>query len=112
MKLLKVFSYLSLALAVLLSLSACVKQPTITATEADDRPILVFRLANNATKADGYQVLVDDLPMGSVADFQSGDAGLKVLPGSHLVKILKQGELIHSEKIYVSDGTTKEILIH
>lgn len=102
-----------LAMAALLSvtvLTACVQMPTEKQTIVDQRPHVSFRFVD-AGMADA-RVLVDELDAGSVGDFQDGKASLRVLPGTHVIKIMRGGTLLLNERVYLADGVTRPFILN
>jgi hypothetical protein len=92
--------------------SGCVQMPTEKSEVVDLRPQLSFRVANSAMNPAQLRVYVDNLDMGTVASYLEGQATLRVLPGTHLVRIDDSGRPVFSERVYISDGVTRTILIN
>ncbi len=94
-----------------LTASACVQLPTEKSGVVDLRPQLNFRITGST---DGATVFVDGLDMGLVSSYLEGRpaTSLRVLPGTHQVRVVRGGTVLADERIYVSDGVTKTILVH
>lgn len=93
-------------------LSACVQLPTEKQQSVDLRPQISFTLSTSSPAQGDLEVFIDGLPMGRVSNFLSGQQALRVLPGSHVVRIVSGGTLIKEERIYVGDGMTKVIAVN
>ena len=81
--------------------------PTSSVRVLDDRPSLVLQ---NAPK--GAVLLVDGLEMGKASLYNGRKKVLLLEPGAHKVELMRQGVLIHSEKIFLGDGETKTLNVH
>ena len=99
-----------LTLATIALVTGCVQMPTTESTTVDNRPQLTFKISTD-NSLDNYSVFVDGLDNGSIAPFSNGTKALRVLPGTHLIEIYKGESLISSQKIYVGDGVTKEVIV-
>jgi hypothetical protein len=102
--------------AVLLCLagSACVQMPTEKSGIVDMRPQLNFKVSGSP---DGAVVLIDGLDMGPVGAYLDGNdkqagTNLRVLPGTHQVQVVRGSVILADERVYLSDGVTKTILVH
>ena len=106
--------FASIAVLALLALGAAactIQLPTEKQEVADLRPQLSFSLADPNDRAGNYRVQVDGLDMGSVEKYLSGQNGLKVLSGTHLVRIEDRGRVVVEERLYLGDGATRTIVI-
>lgn len=101
---------LALILSVLSLNVGCVQMPTTSSSTVDNRPQIVFKVSDNSG-VEGMRVIVDGLDNGPVAPFTNSTQALRILPGTHIIEILNGDTVISSQKIYVSDGVTKEVLI-
>jgi hypothetical protein len=90
-------------------LSGCVQMPTEKQGVSDLRPQLSFKIADENLRA--ARVMVDGLDMGAVGDYAEGAAVLRVLSGTHVVRVYASGVQILEEKIYVGDGVNRAILV-
>ena len=104
----------ALAALAIASLSvSCVQMPTERASIVDTRPQISFRVIGDAAS---MRVFIDGLDMGPVASYLEGapeEAGhaLRILPGSHIVRVERRGSVIHEEKLYLGDGVSKVIQV-
>jgi hypothetical protein len=89
----------------------CVQMPTEKQEVVDLRPQLSFVLADSSDDASRYRIFVDGLAMGTAGSFLSGKNGLRVLSGTHEVRVEHQGRVVVSERLYLGDGAIRNILI-
>lgn len=100
-----------LALVAALSLSACIQLPTEKQEVVDMRPQFAFALADSNDDAARYRVFVDGLDMGTASNYVAGRNALKVLSGTHVVKVEAGGKTVVQEQVYLGDGAIRTILI-
>jgi len=101
------------ALAVASLSIGCVQMPTERASIVDTRPQISFRVIG---EVDSMRLFIDGLDMGPVANYLDGgpeEAGhaLRILPGSHILRVESGGRVIHEEKLYIGDGVSRVIQI-
>jgi len=92
-----------------IQISGCVQMPTEKAGIADLRPQISFQLVDDSVSP--ARVVVDGIDMGTTADYQAGIAALRLLPGSHLLKVTFMGATLMEEKFYVGDGVQRTFTI-
>ena len=92
-----------------LLLPGCTQMPTERQSTSDLRPQISFRFSDQALQS--ARVILDNLDVGSVTDFREGQAALRVLSGTHLVRIVLEGRAIVEEKFYVGDGVNRIVLV-
>jgi len=102
---------LLVALLAALQTAACVQLPTEKQEVADLRPQFSFALADAADDPAKYRVFVDGLDMGQASNYAAGKNALKVLAGTHLVRVESGGRVVLEERIFLGDGATRTILI-
>lgn len=61
--------------------------------------------------ADAMHVFVDNQRVGTVSQYLHNKAALRLVPGTHVIRIEKPDHTSHVEKIYVGDGVTKTIVV-
>lgn len=105
----KLLTALPLLLALLTS--ACVQLPTEKQEVVDLRPQFSFALADPSDDLGQYRVFVDGLDMGTASTYAAGKNALKVLSGTHVVKVEGRGRVVVQERVYLGDGATRTILI-
>lgn len=89
-------------------LSACTQMPTEKQSVVDHRPQIAF---NAPEQSHGARVFVDGLDIGAVGEYLEGHAALRVLPGTHVIRLEQSGRPILEEKIYIGDGVSRTILV-
>jgi len=94
-------------LALMFAAAGCVQMPTERQSVVDQRPQISFRVSGDAQRVAAARVLVDELDMGTVADFIDGKASLRVLPGTHVVKVESAGTVLLLERAYLGDGVSR-----
>lgn len=99
------------AVAALLLTAACIQLPTEKQEVADLRPQFSFALADANDDASVYRIFVDGLDMGSASSYTAGKNALRVIPGTHVLKIEGRGRVVVQERVYLGDGATRTILI-
>ena len=92
---------------VVAGLAGCAQMPTEKQSVVDQRPQISFRLAGAPQQAANARVYVDELDMGRVGDFADGQASLRVLPGTHLVKVQLGEDVLLLERAYLGDGVVR-----
>lgn len=97
----------ALGVAVLAIGTGCVQMPTERQSVVDQRPQISFRVSSDQARVIAARVLVDELDMGTVGDFIDGKASLRVLPGTHVVKVQSAGEVLLVEQAYLGDGVAR-----
>lgn len=102
---------LPIALLLVLHMAGCIQMPTEKQEVIDLRPQLSFSLADPDDDVGQYRVYVDGLDMGPAASYLAGKNGMKVLSGTHTVRVEGRGRVVLQEKIYLGDGATRTILI-
>ena len=95
--------------ATLILLSACTQFPTEKQSVTDMRPQLSFKISDDGLGS--ARILVDGLDMGAIADFAEGVASLRILAGSHQIRVELNGRVLITEKLYVGDGVNRTILV-
>ncbi|EOD9419491.1 hypothetical protein [Vibrio jasicida] len=100
---------LMISVLILAFTAGCVQMPTTESKTVDNRPQLTFSVQEDSSS--DYNVVIDGLDNGSIAQYTTGKKALRVLPGTHIIEFYKDGALISSQKIYVGDGVTKEVIV-
>lgn len=100
----RILSVIVLAILV----SAC-QMPSEQVVISDSSAGLSFRVM--ADKRAVYDIYVDGLLMGQAREFKEGEAILKVLPGSHVIKVISNGQVVMEEKVYVASGANKVLVV-
>ena len=100
-----------LAVATLASVAACVQMPSESQQVADMRPQISFAFDSADTATAASRVYVDGLEVGLLADFARGKAGLRVLPGNHVIRVERAGQVLLEEKVYLGDGVGRSFIV-
>lgn len=96
-------------LLICLVLAACVKQPTRNTQVVDDRPGIAFKLTSHP--AAGYELQVDGVSYGRVGQFQEGESVLKIIDGTHQVKLLSGDKVVYEKEVYLGAGSNRILRI-
>ena len=91
-------------------IAGCVQYPTEKQEVPDIRPQLTFVVSDNLSAAP-YRVLVDNLDMGSLAEYSTGEKSLRVLSGTHVVRIELAGKVVYEERIFLGDGAVRQLRV-
>ena len=90
----------------------CVQYPTERQSVVDQRPQISFLInAADAARIGDARVLVDGLDSGRVSDFREGIGALRVLPGSHNIRIVLGGVVLLDERTYLGDGVARPFIV-
>ena len=95
----------SLLVCVSLLLVACVQTPTEKQSISDMRPQIAFKVSNDQVKE--ARVQIDGLDMGSVGSYIDGISTLRILPGTHLLRVNLGTTVLLEEKFYLPDGVNR-----
>lgn len=97
------------ALGLLLhSLTGCVQMPTEKQGVADMRPQISFVADQQHSDAVVY---IDNTRMGRVGDFIDGRSALRILPGTHEVRVVSASSVLLDERFYIGDGVSRSFVI-
>ena len=94
------------ALSLLLAQAACALPETSVTTGAA-RPKLSFPNA-----APDVILVMDGIQIGPAARYDGNPGVLRVEEGTHLLELKRNGQTVHSEKAFVSNGETRAVHIH
>lgn len=98
-----------LALGLLLGLAGgCVQMPSERQGVSDLRPQISFVAEAQYHDA---RVFVDNAETGRVGDFIDGAGALRVLPGTHVLKVVSGAGVLLEERFYVADGVSRSFVI-
>jgi hypothetical protein len=106
----RVLASLGVMVLILHCVTGCVQMPTEKSGITDIRPQISLRPVDDSVRAS--RVFVDGLEMGAVSDFMEGTAALRVVPGTHVIKIINQGRTILDEKFYAGDGINRTFIVN
>lgn len=94
-----------------LALTACVQMPTERQGVSDLRPQISFNVDTANERAMSSRVFVDGVEVGSASAFVHGVNSLKILPGTHQIKVVGNGETLLEERVYIGDGVNKSFTL-
>jgi len=100
------------AVLLVATLASCVQMPSEKQSSVDLRPQLSFTVSNPALNPQFLEIQVDGLSVGAVGSYLAGQQAVRVLPGTHVVRVVRDGQAILEERIYVGDGMTKIIVVN
>lgn len=83
----------------------CTQMPTEKQSISDMRPQISFKVGD--ARALSARLILDGLDMGLVGDYVEGAAALRVLSGTHILRVALENQIIFEEKFYVGDGVNR-----
>ena len=107
----KKWMFASISAGVLVLLTGCVQYPTEQKSVVDLRPQISFRVNLADARIQEARVLVDGLDAGRLGDFLDGKGALRVLPGSHDVRVVLGDEVLLDERAYRGDGVDRPFIV-
>jgi hypothetical protein len=102
-----ILSTIALGLVFLFT-TGCVQMPTEKQSVVDLRPQISFVAVQGHHDA---RVFVDNAEVGRVGDFIDGVAALRIIPGSHVVRVVSGGAVLLEERFYVADGVSRSFIL-
>jgi hypothetical protein len=87
----------------------CTQMPTEKQSISDLRPMISFKPGSDRVGA--ARVFVDGLDLGAVADYVEGSAAVRILPGTHVLRVVLGTELVLEEKFYLGDGVNRAFIV-
>jgi len=97
------------AMATTILTGGCTQMPTEKQGISDMRPQISFK--TDEAKLHSARVFLDGLDMGTVGDYADGVAALRILPGTHLMRITAGSAIIFEEKFYLGDGANRAFIL-
>lgn len=92
-------------------LTGCVQYPTERQSVVDLRPQISFRFDPTDARMTDARVLVDGLDSGRLSDFADGTGSLRVLSGTHIVRVVSGSNLLLEERAYLGDGVARPFIV-
>lgn len=92
-------------------LTGCIQYPTEKQSVVDMRPQLTFRFDVADARMSEARVFVDTLDSGRMGDFADGIGSLRVLPGTHIVRVVSGSVVLLEERTYVADGVVRPFIV-
>ena len=101
----------SLVAISLTGLVGCVQYPTERQSVVDLRPQISFRFNPADVRMNDARVFVDGLDSGRMGDFLDGKSSLRVLQGTHAIRVISGSEMLLEERAYVGDGAARPFIV-
>lgn len=101
----------SLLACALTALIGCVQYPTERQSVVDLRPQISFRFDPADARMNEARVLVNGLDSGRLRDFRDGTGSLRVLPGTHTVRVVSGSDVLLDERAYLGDGVARPFIV-
>jgi hypothetical protein len=92
-----------------LGIYGCTQMPTEKQGVSDIRPQISFKATD--TQQHAARVIVDGLDMGSLGAYLEGIAALRIISGTHQVRVVLGNQVLLDEKFYAGDGVNRTFLI-
>jgi hypothetical protein len=92
-----------------LGIYGCTQLPTEKQGVSDIRPQISFKTTDAQQHA--ARVIVDGLDMGSLGAYLEGIAALRIISGTHQVRVVLGNQVLLDEKFYAGDGVNRTFLI-
>lgn len=92
-----------------LMVGGCTQMPTEKQSISDMRPQVSFK--TNDDRVLDARVILDGLDMGPVRDYVEGSAALRILPGTHILRVALGNQTILEEKFYLGDGANRAFIL-
>ena len=92
-----------------LGIFGCTQMPTEKQGVSDIRPQISFKTTDAQQHA--ARVIVDGLDMGSLGAYLEGIAALRIISGTHQVRVVLGNQVLLDEKFYAGDGVNRTFLI-
>lgn len=92
-----------------LGIYGCTQMPTEKQGVSDIRPQISFRATD--TQHHSARVFVDGLDMGSLSTYLDGVAALRIVSGTHQVRVMHGSQVLLDEKFYAGDGVNRTFII-
>ena len=87
----------------------CTQMPTEKQSISDMRPQISFKVENE--QVNNARVILDGLNMGMVGDYIEGSAALRILSGTHVLRVALNKQIILEEKFYAGDGVNRTFIV-
>lgn len=98
-----------LAALPVLGIYGCTQMPTEKQGVSDIRPQISFKATD--TQQHAARVIVDGLDMGSLGSYLDGIAALRIVSGTHQLRVVLGSQILLDEKFYAGDGVNRTFLI-
>lgn len=92
-----------------LGIVGCTQMPTEKQSVSDMRPQISFKTTD--TQKHAARVFVDGLDMGSLGTYLDGVSALRIVSGTHQVRVMNGTQILLDEKFYAGDGVNRTFII-
>jgi hypothetical protein len=92
-----------------LGIYGCTQMPTEKQGVSDIRPQISFKAADPQHHM--ARVFVDGLDMGALSTYLEGIAALRIVSGTHQVRVMHGAQVLLDEKFYAGDGVNRTFII-
>lgn len=92
-----------------LGVIGCTQMPTEKQSVSDMRPQISFKTTD--TQKHSARVFVDGLDMGSLGTYLDGVSALRIVSGTHQVRVMNGTQILLDEKFYAGDGVNRTFII-
>jgi hypothetical protein len=92
-----------------LGIIGCTQMPTEKQSVSDMRPQISFKTTD--TQKHSARVFVDGLDMGSLGTYLDGVSALRIVSGTHQVRVMNGTQILLEEKFYAGDGVNRTFII-
>jgi hypothetical protein len=93
----------------LMGIYGCTQMPTEKQGVSDIRPQISFKTTD--TQQHAARVIVNGLDMGSLGSYLDGIAALRIISGTHQLRVVLGSQILLDEKFYAGDGVNRTFLI-
>ncbi len=95
----------------MVALAGCVQYPTERQSVVDLRPQISFRFDPTDARMNEARVLVNGLDSGRLSDLADGTGSLRVLSGTHIVRVVSGSTVLFEERAYLGDGVARPFIV-
>jgi hypothetical protein len=92
-----------------LGIYGCTQMPTEKQGVSDVRPQISFKATD--TQQHAARVIINGLDMGSLGSYLDGIAALRIISGTHQLRVVLGSQILLDEKFYAGEGVNRTFLI-
>jgi hypothetical protein len=89
--------------------SGCTQMPTEKHSVSDMRPQIAFKVATDG--AHSARILLDGLDVGALENYLEGVAAVRILPGTHTLRVVSGNAILLDERFYIGDGVNRTFIV-
>lgn len=89
--------------------AGCTQMPTEKQGMSDLRPQIAFKAVGD--RAHSARILLDGLDMGLVDNYIEGVAAVRILSGTHMLRVVSGNDVLLDEKFYIGDGVNRTFIV-